>query len=197
MAIEMRYVGTRGVNQWTEENYNEDYNIIENGFYNEFQLAMANLQANNAAGGTRRGLVRVLGPGTGTNPAADLPRVFNGVARRRTTPAAYSRRQLDEPTLAGRLVRDQPEPYSAAADLDDNATRRDNALAAGLPPNFFVVNPARRRCVRVADQRRLQRLRRAADRAAPPAVARAADQRQLPVHARRRLRVPRASTTAA
>ena len=52
MAVEVRYVGTRGVDQWSELNYNER-NLIENGFFNEFKLAMANLQANNAAGGSR------------------------------------------------------------------------------------------------------------------------------------------------
>src|SRR4030095_6628807 len=29
----------------------------------------------------------------------------------------------------------------SAADLDGNLTRRNNALAAGLPANLFVVNP--------------------------------------------------------
>ena len=54
MALEVRYVGTRGVNQWATINYNER-NLIENGFYEEFKLAMANLQANTAAGGSRAG----------------------------------------------------------------------------------------------------------------------------------------------
>ncbi len=49
MAVDIRYIGTRGVNQWTDENYNE-LNIIENGFYDEFQKAMGNLRANQAAG---------------------------------------------------------------------------------------------------------------------------------------------------
>ena len=73
-AIDIRYVGTRGVNQWTEIDYNgdEDLNIVENGFLNEFRLAMANLQANNAAGGDRVGSFKYFGPGTGTEPAADL-----------------------------------------------------------------------------------------------------------------------------
>ena len=42
MAVEVRYVGTRGVNQWSTLNYNER-NLIENGFYDEFLKARANL----------------------------------------------------------------------------------------------------------------------------------------------------------
>ena len=49
MAVEIRYVGTRGVDQWSELNYNER-NLIENGFFDEFKLAVANLTANNARG---------------------------------------------------------------------------------------------------------------------------------------------------
>ena len=70
MAVEARYVGTRGVDQWSGLNYNER-NLIENGFLDEFKLAMANLQANNVAGGTSRGLVRLLRSGHRHEPAAD------------------------------------------------------------------------------------------------------------------------------
>ncbi len=38
-------------------------------------------------------------------------------------------------------MRINPSPANSAADLDGNLTRRNNALAAGLPANFFVVNP--------------------------------------------------------
>jgi hypothetical protein len=66
MAIEARYVGTRGVNQWSTLNYNE--RNLENGFYDEFKLAMNNLQSNNVAGGARAGSFAYFGPGTGTAP---------------------------------------------------------------------------------------------------------------------------------
>src|SRR5205823_4471022 len=39
MAVDIRYVGTRGINQWTTEAYNER-NLIENGFLDEFKVAM-------------------------------------------------------------------------------------------------------------------------------------------------------------
>ena len=67
MAVEARYVGTRGVNQWSTLNYNER-NVIENGFLDEFKLAMRNLQANNIAGGSRAGSFAYFGPASGTNP---------------------------------------------------------------------------------------------------------------------------------
>ena len=79
----------------------------------------------------------------------------------RTTPAAYTggAATWTNPTLAGRLVHTNPNPNfvssttvtascgddqpnaNAAGDLDNNLTFRNNALAAGLPANFFVVNP--------------------------------------------------------
>jgi hypothetical protein len=35
----------------------------------------------------------------------------------------------------------RPRPFNSASDLDGNSGRRNNALNAGLPANFFVVNP--------------------------------------------------------
>ena len=45
MSIEARYLGARSADSWRTNNYNE-LNIVENGFIDEFKLAMANLQAN-------------------------------------------------------------------------------------------------------------------------------------------------------
>jgi len=36
----------------------------------------------------------------------------------------------------------RPDPFTSAADLDGSATFRASALAAGVPANFFVLNPA-------------------------------------------------------
>ena len=94
MALEVRYVGTRGVNQWSTLNYNER-NVIENGFLDEFKLAMANLQANNAAGGSRTGSFAYFGAGQRHQPAADLSRLperpHATPTIRRRTPAARRR----------------------------------------------------------------------------------------------------------
>jgi hypothetical protein len=158
MALEARYVGTRGVNQWSTLNYNER-NVIENGFLDEFKLAMKNLQANNIAGGSRAGSFAYFGPGTGTNPLPIYLAYLNG-RRDADNPAAYTggAATWTNPTIAGRFVHTNPNPNfvsattvsagaatirnnNAAGDLDNNLTFRNNALAAGLPANFFVVNP--------------------------------------------------------
>jgi len=140
MAVEVRYVGTRGVNQWSTLNYNER-DILGNDFYDEFRLAVANLQANNAAGGSRTGSFAYFGPGTGTSPLPTYLAYLNG----RTTadnPASYTGSNWTSTTFTQDMVFVRPEPFNSAADLDGNSTRRANALAAGLPANLFVLNPA-------------------------------------------------------
>jgi Carboxypeptidase regulatory-like domain/TonB dependent receptor len=158
MAVEVRYVGTHGVNQWSTLNYNER-NVIENGFLDEFRLAMKNLQANNLAGGSRAGSFAYFGEGTGTSPLPIYLAYLNG-RRDANNPAAYTggAQTWTNTTLAGRLVHTNPNPNfvssttvtataatirnnNAAGDLDNNLTFRNNAVAAGLPANFFVVNP--------------------------------------------------------
>ena len=155
-AMEVRYLGTRGVNQWSTLNYNER-NVIENGFLDEFKRAMGNLQANNSSGiPGRRGSFAYFGAGTGTSPLPIYLAYLNG-SRDVNNPAAYTggAQTWTNPTLAGRLVHTNPNPNwvssqtstatntnsNAAGDLDNNLTFRNNAIAAGLPANFFVVNP--------------------------------------------------------
>lgn len=140
-ALEVRYVGTRGVNLWQELNYNER-NLIENGFFDEFQAAMQNLQANNGSGvADRSGSFAYYGPGTGTSP---LP-IYLAYLVGRTdanNPGAYTGgTNTWKNTSLARLVRTSPNPHGSADDLDGNLSRRQNALGAGLPANFFVVNP--------------------------------------------------------
>ena len=141
-AMEVRYVGTLGINQWSELNYNER-NVIENGFLSEFKLAMANLKANNNSGvASRVGSFAYFGAGTGTNPLPIYLAYLNG-SRDAGNPAAYTggSNTWTSSTLAGRLVANNPNVSSATSDLDGNLARRQNALAAGFPANFFVVNP--------------------------------------------------------
>ena len=143
MAVEARYVGTRGVNQWSTLDYNER-NIIENGFFNEFKLGMANLQANNASGvAARAGSFAYFGPGTGTNPLPIYLAYLVG-SKDASNPAAYTggSNTWTNSTLAQRFVRTNPGPNTSASDLDGTLSRRQNAALAGLPANFFVVNPA-------------------------------------------------------
>lgn len=146
MAVEIRYVGNKGDNQWSELNYNTilGENLVANGFLDEFKLAMTNLAANNASGVSgRRGSFAYFGSGTGTNPLPIYLAYFNG-SRDATNPAAYANASTTwaNSTIAGRLVAPNPNPTNAAEDLDGNLTRRTNAANAGLPANFFVLNPA-------------------------------------------------------
>jgi hypothetical protein len=142
MAVEVRYLGTRGTDQWSALNYNaiRGESLLNNGFLDEFKLAMANLQANNAAGGNRNGSFGYFGPGSGTSPLPIYLAYFNARTDA-TNAAAYTGTNWTNTTFAGRLVRHNPNPTGAAGDLEGNLTRRNNALAAGLPANFFIPNP--------------------------------------------------------
>jgi hypothetical protein len=142
-AVDIRYVGTLGINQWSSLNYNER-NLIENGFINEFKAAMANLQANNAAGiAARAGSFAYFGAGTGTSPLPIYLAYLNG-SRDANNPVAYTggANTWTNTTLAQRFVRTNSNPASSATDLDGTLARRQNAALAGIPANFFLVNPA-------------------------------------------------------
>jgi hypothetical protein len=137
MAGEVRYVGTRSRNQWTVYNFNE-LNIIESGILHEFQLAQQNLQANLAAG--RGGNFRYFGPGTGTHPLPTILAYFQGPADP-NSPAAYGSALFADAVFLNPLARFNPNPFTFGNNLDNNLTRRNNALAAGLPANLLRANP--------------------------------------------------------
>jgi Carboxypeptidase regulatory-like domain/TonB dependent receptor/TonB-dependent Receptor Plug Domain len=142
MAVDIRYVGTRGSNQWSTLSYN-DRQIEGNGFIEEFRLASANLQVNNNSGiASRRGSFAYFGPGSGTTPLPIYLAYLNG-SRDAANPSAYAggSQTWTNTAITQDLVHVWPDPYSSVADLDGNLSRRQNALAAGLPANFFVVNP--------------------------------------------------------
>ena len=138
MALEVRYVGTRSLQSWQTYNFNDEVNIVENGFLDEFRLAQQNLQANIAA--NRGANFRYFGPGTGTSP---LPIFLAYLAGRTdiTNTAAYSNSLFASSTFVNELATFNPDPHGAANSLDADATRRQNALNAGLSPNFLVTNP--------------------------------------------------------
>jgi hypothetical protein len=164
MALEVRYVGTRGKDQWRTQgnsqlgeidriNFNEA-NIFENGFTNEFKQAQANLQANIAAG---RGATFAYTGAAGTAP---LP-VFLGYFNGQPTSAAgnagvYTGANWTNQTFLNYLAVRNPNPFGFASlytatnnnafqsntnALMNNAGFRANALAAGIPANYFVANP--------------------------------------------------------
>ena len=144
MAMEIRYVGTQNRNGWTTENWNER-NIYENGFLDEFRLAQANLLSHVQAGCGGTGTpcsFGYRGPGTGTSPLPIYLAHFTGQsAANATNPALYTNANFTNTTFVGRLNRYEPNVSSAADDLFGSATFRTNMLNAGLPTNFWVMNP--------------------------------------------------------
>ncbi len=145
MAIEIRYIGNVGNNEWASVRYDtiRGENLVANGFMNEFKLAMANLTANNAAGGSRTGSFAYFGSGTGTSPLPIYLAYLNG-SKDFGNPAAYAggSSTWTSTSLAARLVAVNPNPTAAAGDLDGTTSRRTNAQNAGYTANFFLPNPA-------------------------------------------------------
>jgi hypothetical protein len=157
--VEVRYVGTRGHDTWTTVNYNE-FNIFDNGFVNEFRRAQSNLQANIAAG---RGATFAFTGAPGTAPLPIFLAYLNGAGNVQSgDPSRYTGTNWTNPTLLQFLASRNPQPFGFACfGLADpstnanygcnnnnrqngfigNATFRANAAAAGLPANFFIVNP--------------------------------------------------------
>jgi hypothetical protein len=146
MAVEVRYVGTRNLQGWTEYDLNDvQQNMLENGVLNEFKLAQANLLANNAAGGSRAGSFAYFGPGTGTSPLPITLAYFTGnPASAAGNQALYSNASnslFRNATFLNPLAQFNPAPLTFAAALHNDAGRRTNAGRAGLPANFFLTNP--------------------------------------------------------
>ena len=152
MVVEMRYVGNRGANLWRQYDLNE-VNLLENGFLNEVDLAQKNLLANIAAG---RGLqFRYQGPGTGTFPLPNILGYFTGKlpsgASNCTSVATcntlYSGTLWANSTFVNLLNPLSANPITFAATIGGTANDSlftPNRITAGIPINFFVVNPGKR-----------------------------------------------------
>jgi hypothetical protein len=142
-ALEVRYVGNRNHHAWAAEDWNEE-TLFENGFIDEFKAAQANLAAHVAQGCAATGTCSFAyrGPGTGTAPLPIYLAYFQGLdASRAGTAASYTSANFRSSAWTGHLGYYKPDPDDAANDLHANLTFRGNALAAGLPPNFFEMNP--------------------------------------------------------
>ncbi len=151
MALEVRYVGTRGRDQWRSQsggndltalNYNE-FNIFENHFIDEFRQAQANLRANIAAGLPN---TFAYTGAAGTAPLPTFLAFFNGLGSSQSSNAAvYTGTNWTNTTFLNFLAIRNPNPFGFATagtnGLMNNATFRSNALAAGVPANYFVANP--------------------------------------------------------
>ena len=151
MAIEVQYIGNQNLGQTFEWDINDsaNWNILENGFYQEFQKAQANLRANVAAGRTPSFAYTGI---PGTSPLPIFMAYFKGIplndARNQdptqyasggstanfTSSAWYNSLRTYNPavtTIAGTGTSGLQSPSFNA-----------NAVAAGLPANFFMANPA-------------------------------------------------------
>ncbi len=138
-VVEIRYVGTRGRDLWRRYNLNADVNTIENKFRDEFKLAQANLQANIAGG---KGATFAYTGIPGTSPLPIMLAYLNGrPAAQAGNAALYTGTSFTDTTFVNTLSPNNATPQSFANNLNSNATRRANAATAGLPSNFFVVNP--------------------------------------------------------
>ena len=144
MAIEVRYVGNRFLRQWTTYDLNDtEANILENGIFNEFKLAQANLQANIVAG--RGNTFKYSGPNTGTSPLPITLAYFagapGGVKPDPNNTNNYTSTNFTSTTFTNNLALFSPAPATFAGNLSSDAGRRANAIAAGLPANFILTNP--------------------------------------------------------
>lgn len=163
-VVEFRYVGNRGKDMERLRNVNER-NTLENGVAAEFILAQQNLYANIAANRCQAGVTAAncqynfayFGPGTGTSPLPITLAYFNGLAATLTpgalgqngsvtgaaamSPANYASSFFRSTTFTSPLNNVAASILGWAAALENDPTRRANALAAGLPANFMFVNP--------------------------------------------------------
>ncbi len=143
ISLEARYIRTDSFGSWTLRNlsgalnYNE-VNIVENKFLDEFKVAQANLVANIAAGKSSSGFAYTGAPGT--SPLPIFLANLNGSSAA-TDPSKYTGTGWTNSTLVQSMYALNPNPQTAASNLRTNATYRANSVAAGLPSNFFVVNP--------------------------------------------------------
>ncbi len=140
-VIEARYVANRAVKQWQQYNLNE-VNLIENGFLREFGAAQANLLANVAAGrGTH---FRYAGPNTGTSPLPLMLAFMTGQPGSAAgTASNYASALFANATFVNSLAINGPSPGTFSSNFINNATFRNNGITAGLPANFFLVNPGK------------------------------------------------------
>lgn len=145
-VVEVRYVGNKGTGLQRQYNLNE-FNTIENGFAAEFKLAQNNLYENIKNGFASSGFA-YRGAGTGTSPLPIMLSYFTNFGSSAAAQAAslvtanYTATNFNNSTLVAALSRLAPSISTfSGSSFENNATRRANAIANGLPSNFFYVNP--------------------------------------------------------
>jgi len=141
-SIEARYIRTDSYGSWTlnnlggQLNYNE-VNIVENKFIDEFRVAQANLVANIAAG---KGSTFAYTGVPGTSPLPIFLAHLNGSSAA-TDASKYTGGGWTQSSLVQQMYALNPNPQSVAGTLRTTSLYFTNMQAAGLPANFWVVNP--------------------------------------------------------
>jgi len=141
-SLEARFIHTNSFNQWTgggQLNYMDlnELNISENGFTDEFKRAMANLQANIAAG---RGNTFAYTGAPGTAPLPIFLAYLNG-STAASSAASYTGTGWTNSTMVQAMYPLNPTPQTAASSIRLNSTYLSNGIKAGYPSNFWVANP--------------------------------------------------------
>jgi len=167
MAMEIRYVGNTNVGDWDTiyPNDSDNWSIIENGYYDEFRKAQANLRANIVAG---KGNTFAYTGAPGTSPLPIFMAYFAGYKLndpRNQDPANYLTSASSSACTASKpnylacfkssswynnlsmyspgLTGMAGTGTSGLQNAIGTGTGRDaNRAAAGLPINFFMANPA-------------------------------------------------------
>jgi len=161
MALEIRYVGNTNVGGWSSWNMNStaQWSMLkgENGFYDEFRLAQANLRANitaiNPATGLVYGNTFAYTGAPGTSPLPIFQAYFAGTpltSAANTVPANYISANYKASTWYNSLNMYSPSMTGMAGtgtsglsnSIGTNTGLDANRVAAGLPINFFIPNPA-------------------------------------------------------
>src|SRR5262249_20167194 len=148
MGIEIRYIGNQNNYQACDVNYNEIdiYNAglgTSANFIDEFKKAQRNLSANVAAG---RGATFAYTGIPGTSPLPIFLASYTGTAPASAgNPASYPGTQWTNTANIPSLSMLTPNIFTFASTngtngLFGNPTFRANALAAGMPANFWVMN---------------------------------------------------------
>jgi len=149
MSVEVRYVGNYNTGVPTTVNYNEQdiYNAAfgsSSSFVDEFRKAQGNLAANVAA---NRGATFAYTGIPGTAPLPIFLASYTGKgAAQANDPAAYTGTQWANTATVPSLSYFQPNigtfaSTNATNGLFGNPTFRGNGIAAGMPSNFWVMNP--------------------------------------------------------
>jgi carboxypeptidase family protein len=148
-AIEVRYVGNTNVGelQTWDINSSDNWSMLagENGFYDEFRRAQANLRANIVAG---QGTTFAYTGAPGTSPLPIFQAFFAGMALNNSanqSPASYTSANYRSSSWYNQLNYFSPSFTGIAGQGTSglqNPALDANRTAAGLPANFFRANPA-------------------------------------------------------